>query len=233
MDAANAANAANDIPSKMLSLENKITDISNDIKLLTSQNQNLQKLNKELSTYLDELYERVYENEVKFNDLCQYSRRENVELHNIPEAITQRNLEQYVLEVLASLRINCSSYDLVAVHRTGKRIPGKHRIVLVRFMNRKNAYSCIKYSKELKKSAPYRSIFITENLCPAHRNIFNKLYKLKKTGKIFDVWMYNGAVFFRYTDKDDSTLIQHIDDIDYYIDEKSAAVVIVEIDDDP
>ena len=33
----------------------------------------------------------------------------------------------------------------------------------------------------------YKNYFITENLCPENRQAFNKLYKLKKNGEIFNV----------------------------------------------
>ena len=51
---------------------------------------------------------------------------------------------------MVSIGINLQSYDLVAVHRIGKFIEGKYRNVIVRFVNRKNAFVCLRNSKKLE-----------------------------------------------------------------------------------
>ena len=65
----------------------------------------------------------------------------------------------------------------------------------------------------------YKNYFITENLCPEFRQIFNKLYKLKKLKQISRVWSYNGYVYFKFSDNDIEEPIQlfHYDDIGYHI----------------
>ena len=105
-----------------------------------------------------------------------------MEIRKIPENISQSNIEKYVIKVFESIGVKVQSYDLVAVHQIGKFTQGKHRNVIVRFINRKNAFSCLKHSSKLAKSGitEYRKLFITENLCPANKQIFNYLYKLKK-----------------------------------------------------
>ena len=116
------------------------------------------------------------------------------------------------------------SYDLVAVYRIGKFIQGKHRNVIVRFINRKNAFSCLKHSSKLAKSGitEYRKLFITEK-CPANKQIFNYLYKLKKTGTINNVWTFSGEVFFRKSESQDdsSQKVAHIVDVDVYLEYNS------------
>ena len=93
--------------------------------------------------------------------------------------------------------------------------------MIVRFVNRKFAYSALEKSKNLNKSnnKEYKRIFITENLCPTNRIIFNHLYKLKKESKINNVWTVNGSVFFKLTDNKNerSKKINYIDEIDEHI----------------
>ena len=74
----------------------------------------------------------------------------------------------------------------------GRKITGKCRNVLVQFINRKHVYLCIKNGKKLKFSnnQKYKRYYISENLCTENRQIFNKLYKLKKLGEIYSVWSY-------------------------------------------
>ena len=90
------------------------------------------------------IYDSLYDMEVHYNNLNQYTRRNNIVITNISEKITQWSLEEYVLKVMKSLDVNIVSYDLVAVHRLGKFVVGKNRNVIVRFVNRKNAFSCLR-----------------------------------------------------------------------------------------
>ena len=71
----------------------------------------------------------------KFCLLIHETHRNNVELQNISENIKQHNIESYVLKIFESIGIKIQSYDLVAVHRIGKFVHGKHRNVIVRFIN--------------------------------------------------------------------------------------------------
>ena len=75
----------------------------------------------------------------------QYSRHENIEIANIDEDINQHELEKYVLRVLHNLGLSkLSSYDIVAVHRIGKRWPNTNRVTILRFINRKDAIFSLK-----------------------------------------------------------------------------------------
>ena len=70
-----------------------------------------------------------YGSKVKFIKLLQYSQHKIVEIHNVPELIEQKNLEKHVLAapcLLASINIQLQSYDIVAIHRVGKKISGKN-----------------------------------------------------------------------------------------------------------
>ena len=90
------------------------------------------------------------------------------------------------MAVLHSIGVTIESYDIVAARRIGAKINGKNRKVIIRFLIRKNAsYLSIKNGKKLKysKNEDYKNYFINANLGPEFRQIFNKLYKLKKIGK--------------------------------------------------
>ena len=73
--------------------------------------------------------------EINLKELNQYSRRENIELQNIPESIEQKDLENFVLDLFKSIKLEVSSYDLVALHRLGKSSPRKSRNVSIKFLN--------------------------------------------------------------------------------------------------
>ena len=148
-----------------------------------------------------DLHDFVYNLENQINELNQYSRRENIELQNVPESVEQKDFESFILVVFKSIDVDVSSYDLVAVHRIGK-LSSHRRNVIVRFV-----------------ISIYKNICITENLCPTYRKIFNRLYKLKKENVIRNVWRNDGHVFCKLSDESDerSLLLKHFDDIDYYL----------------
>ena len=133
-------------------------------------------------------------------------------------------LEGHVIKVLGSIGMQIVSYDLVAIHRIGK-LPNKDRKVIVRFINRKHAYTSKKNSKKLKNTE-YRNIFISENLCPEYRRIFNMLYKFKKLGHIYNVWSYNGHVYFRISESSDELIVQHYEDIDYLLYDRESTLEV-------
>ena len=126
----------------------------------------------------------------------QYSRRENIEIANISEDVKQQQLENHILKILHNLGlISLTSYDIVAVHRLGKKCANRNRSTIVRFINRKNAIYALKNKSKLKHSV-YKNLYINENLSPENRNIFNILYKMKKEKYINDVWSANGKINF-------------------------------------
>ena len=66
----------------------------------------------------------MYDMEIQYNNMNQYTRRSNIEINNISEKITQRNLEEYVLKVMKSLNINLMSYDFAysLINQYSKRL---------------------------------------------------------------------------------------------------------------
>ena len=124
--------------------------------------------------------------------------------------------------MLNSAGIKIRSYDIVAVHRLGKFKKGQKRNVIVRFINRKNAYKCFGLGKKLNKIDEYKHkrIFSIENLCPVNKKIFNALYKLKKEKVIHSVWSRNGRIYYHECEAyNDFTEATSLDDVEYLFEE--------------
>ena len=92
------------------------------------------------------LSKNTEDNEIYIKNQDIYSIRNNVEFNNIPENIEDDKVEEYILKILKAVEIDISSYDIVAVHRIGKR-SNKSRNVIVRFLNRKDAYKALRSNK--------------------------------------------------------------------------------------
>ena len=187
----------------------------NSLILINSQ---LKKKILSLEKKYNEVSDKLYESEIYASKQDQYLRRNNVEFCGIPEHVTDKKLEEYIIKLLKSLKVDkIESYDIVAAHRLGRYTQGKPRNVIVRFLNRKNAYRCLGASKKLRNStnAEFKRIYVIENLCPMNKRIFGALYKLKKNNKIKSVWSYNGSVFYTELQDEEPYKVLHLDEIQY------------------
>ena len=137
----------------LVNLHKELEIINGKLNEIILNNRSLKKRISELNIEKNILVDLTYDMEIQMSNLNQYTRRSNIEISNISEKIVQRNLEGYVLKVFQSVGVNLLSYDLVAVHRMGKFVQGKTRNVIVRFVNRKNAFSCLRNAKKLAVSS--------------------------------------------------------------------------------
>ena len=209
-----------------LSIEQRLVQLEGDHSLLKRKfneligyNGKLNKMIIKLNTEKDELYTELEEMKIELTELNQYGRRESIEIANIPETIPQNKLEEYVVKFLNIINVKVHHYDIVAVHRLGKKMRNKPRNVIVRFLNRKHAFAALKNKRLIvsKNLLEYKNLYLSENLCPYNKQIFNKLYKLKKLNQIHGVWSYNGNVFMQIRQNGEQVHIQHISDIGFYI----------------
>ncbi len=171
----------------------------------TTMKQSMNNLQKEKDTL-----------ETKLNELNAYNRRENIEIRNISEKVNDKQLEEHCIKILASIDIYVNPLDIVGVHRLGKFVQGRTRSVIIRFVNRKHAYDALNFQNRLKFT-PFKKLFVTENLCPTYRKIFNVLYKGKKTNVIDDVWSYNGIVSAKIAKEDEPYRINTVENAELFL----------------
>ena len=69
--------------------QKEISNINEKLNEVISNNSNLKKDLKILTAENIELYDLIYDIEHQTNTLNQYTRRENIEIRNIPERINQ------------------------------------------------------------------------------------------------------------------------------------------------
>ena len=134
---------------------------------------------------ISEMRDRIYKLENKCASNDQYSRRNNVEISGIPDSVPNNQLEGMVIKILNLLNINLKFWDIEACHRLYKNPKFKSPTrVIVRFVNRKNTLNVLQRKKSLKNSnvryidQNINQIFISENLCPSYRVIYDFAYKL-------------------------------------------------------
>ena len=90
-----------------------------------------------------------------------------------------------------------SSYNIVAVHRLGKRLNGIDRNVRVRFVNRKFTITTF-------IDNAYEKIIIVVNPSPMNNKIYNQCFKLKREGIFKSLWSFNGVIHVKFTSNYDN-----------------------------
>ena len=152
-----------------------------------------------------DLENQVYTLNERYWALDQYTRRENIEILNIPDRIKQNELEAYVIVILKGIGlVNICSYDIAACHRLRKNSSHKYSPTIVRFVNRKDAIDAMlmRFNTTLRAMPfPEETLIITENLVSPRKRIFRKLRDIKRCGIISSLWTKNGTIYIRKFDE--------------------------------
>ena len=157
----------------------------------------------------------IYELEKSTDQNNQYTRRDNIEIIGIDNAVQHNRLEPLVVEILNDMGINkkFSSYDIAGCHRLMKKGDRRNKNVIIRFKDRRVAELIIENKRNVKNVS--RKLTITENLCPKYQKIYNYCNKMYYEKRIFSLTTYKGAIYVKFTNNLDekSTKIMHYDDL--------------------
>ena len=141
---------------------------------------NAVKPNTEIREELNQVKSNVLINKYQNDRLEQYTRRENIRIHNYPEVDGDaiEDLTTSVLTLLNDLIDTADTddsgfveSDISVCHRIGKKgVPGgaaenkKPRQIIVRFVSRRPVIKVFKHKSVLKNIAKYNGIYITDDL---------------------------------------------------------------------
>ena len=153
-------------------------------------------LDKKLYDLRDELDKKLYDLDVRLIECEQYSRRESIVISGIPESVSQRNLQQKVIEILSLIGLNIAPNDISACHRlfkpTRSQYPAK---VIVRFVNRKIVNICLQNRANLQEEA-YKKLRLNlrfyESLCSKNEETLRICNFLSREHKIHGHFLRNG-----------------------------------------
>ena len=146
----------------------------------------------------------------------QYNRSESIEIHGIPDSVTDEALEGKFVDILED--IGCGrvkSYRIHACHR----LKNKSKAV-IRFVSRKNADLALHHRGKLKNLdvekhnfQPNTKIYINESLCPPMQYLcyLTRLAKKNKTIDSYNLW--KGRLTVRMGGTEENIAIRHIEDL--------------------
>lgn len=155
----------------------------------------------------------------ELNDLDQYSRRLNLEIHGMPYHAGE-NLLDKLNRLADDLDVpHLSDQDVEAVHR----LPPKRKTdnasktetvppILVRFFSRKIRDSWLAKKSELRKTKS--KIFLNENLTAQNKQLFWKMKTRAVEREYQFVWHKSGKLFVRRSPRDRVIRIITMDDLE-------------------
>ena len=152
----------------------------------------------------------------KLIDTEQYSRRENLIISGIPESVKQDALERKVLQILESIGLLISTYEIVACHRLRKPRNSQYPAqTIIRFTNRKAVDLCLANRDRLLRNRHKLNMNLRfyENLCEANEMVVRSCKKLKQSGRIHEYYRRNGFVKIIIEEGNRSERIPHPNDL--------------------
>ncbi|XP_078000068.1 uncharacterized protein LOC144452789 [Glandiceps talaboti] len=185
------------------------------LKTKASSNNSLSLTTCNLSTTQQELH-----------DLQQYTRRNNLEIHGIPEQ-PDEDTDSIVTKVANTVGVRITSSDIDISHRLPSRSHQEHITpapIIVRFTRRTICNNIYAARKRLKNKSTKdinignhsdNRIYINENLSPANKQLFHKTNEKKKYNlKWKFIWTNNGRIFVKRNEEGRALKIITLHDIE-------------------
>ena len=138
--------------------------LKEDAKAKNDQVAKLQHCTEDLDRKTNELTKQLKEEEERnIHWLEQYTRRENLRINNIPET-EHEDCKQLVYDLIdRALDIDTTCIRFHAVHRVGRKLPGRSRPIIARFACWEDRDNVWEQRKKLKTSMLYQDAYITQD----------------------------------------------------------------------
>ena len=192
------------------------------IEVLTTENIQLKKevksLKKSLNEATDEQECIAGDLETAINqidDLEQYTRKHNLEIHGITEQ-PRENITQQIVDLGTVLNVAIREDDIDICHRLQVRNDAsKPRPIIVRFKSYKAKKELYAARKHLRNQTFNGEIvYINENLTRMRRELFASAWRRKKTEHWHSVWTIDGKIFVKVDAADSPFRIYSKNDLD-------------------
>ena len=190
-------------------------------KMLDTANCELRKNKKAIEDYMNET-ERLEE---ALDSLEQYTRKNSVEIHGIPESLYS-NAEEVVIKVAEAINVAIEPNDIEICHKL-KRNRGVQPI-LVKFLSHKTKSRFYRERTKLKQvkmsdifpsfssvtQAAEAKIFIHENLTPYRKSVVAEANKRRRNGTLQNIWTLDGKIYVKTSPVGVPIRITSVEDLD-------------------
>ena len=149
----------------------------------------------------------------------QYSRREAIEISNIPKAVLAADLEDKTLDILTSIGVDRpTKHQVHACHRL------KNGDTIIKFTSRKFADQALHLRKKITQITElkgvendevdvFKTMYLNESLCKANKYLLWKVRLAYKAHLIYSYNFWKGKLSLKLTESSKSKLIGHITDL--------------------
>ena len=201
-------------------LEKLKTTLETTTKTNVALQQELQSAKKSLKEEIEEK-ERLSEG---LDDLEQYTRKNALEIHGVPENLYSTT-EEVVIKLGETLNVSISPEDIEISHK----LNAPNKPIIVKFLSHKVKSKLYKKRVELKNfnvsdlfpTSGYATaigrgnrIFLNENLTAYRRSIVKKANKMRKDNLLVSVWTIDGKVFVKTSPSGEAVRVYSLEDLD-------------------
>lgn len=165
-----------------------------------------------LRSNVETVEKRIETIDIEQEDLCQYLRRDCLEIHGIPET-PYESTDQIVKDIGKLIDVSIGDGDISISHRLpSRRKNGRPQVIIAKFVQRTtrdslyNARRVLKDFDTTKLGHAYSSknkIFLNESLTPRSRALFYEVRQFQKTEQFKSSWTKNGQVYLRKDSESD------------------------------
>ena len=145
--------------------------------------------NKRLSKEVGHLRSALQSQAFELDRLAQYSWRENVRLHGVPETADE-NTNDVVIALASDMGVHIDEHDICISHRLQTSRSMQERPIIVRFVRRDTKIDMMRKKKTLRTIDRYRNTFVNDDLTPLRSKM---LRALKQDEEVKRVWTIDGS----------------------------------------
>ena len=204
------------VDADLYKLSDQISKLTEAVDQISLENR---KLRSEL-VITQNVNNRLEEKIINLENGEQYSRRNNVELSDIPSSIPDKDLENTVMKICKESEIDVKDRDIEGCHRLplSRNSRSHDKRVIVKFANRKNAEALLKDRKRISgKSFRHlhvnNNVFVSIFLCPYYRYIWGNCNDLQKQAKVRHVFCLGGIACMKLSENGSPVKLLHISNI--------------------
>ena len=204
--------------SKVESLETKNKALETEVKSLKRTIRTTKEQIDGLNQEIDELSSELGFAINQIDDLEQYTRKYNLEIHGIAES-PDENVAEKIIKLANVVNVHITNNDIDICHRMSTRRTDIHKPIIVRFKSYKaksELYKARKHLRSVSLNNYFRNtdaVYINENLTTYRRDLFAKVRKVKKDQKWQSAWTVDGKIFIKKAQGDQAIRIYEAEDL--------------------
>lgn len=203
----------------------ELSAIKESLDLTTKQCANAEKELTAVKNQLAEQEEQITELYDLQDRLEQYTRKNSLEFHGIPES-AYSSPEEVVLKISEALQVPVEPQDIEISHKLNNK---GNKAIIAKFISHKvksNLYRARTKLKSIKTTDLFpgssyatttvaNRIYINENLTSYRRRIMKKANEKRRDGELLSVWSLDGTIFVKTSPAGRPIKISEPEDLDH------------------